>query len=114
MRLMADANMDGRVVTLLRADGHDVFYAREQSPSPDDLTLLRQATLEQRTLFTYDMDFGELVHIYEEPAPYGVILFRLLDEVKGEARANFIFGTVTMWEPWPPEVWTIQIRHRSG
>ena len=112
MRLMADANMDAPVIERLRAVGHDVLYAGELSPSPNDLTVLQQATREKRTLFTYDTDFGDLVHLHGEPAPYGVILFRLPDDVQSEARVNFILGTVTMWELWSPGIWTIQIRHR--
>ena len=75
MRLMADANMDAPVIERLRAVGHDVLYARELSPSPSDLDVLRQATREQRTLFTYDTDFGDLVYLHGESAPYGIILF---------------------------------------
>ena len=114
MRLIADANMESRVVTRLREASHDVFYAREVNPTAPDIDLLRQAAREQRTLFTFDMDFGELVHLHGEPAPYGVIQFRLHKTMPSEAQVNFISDTVVSWEWWPPGVWTIQIRHRSS
>ncbi len=114
MRLLADENIDRSAVAQLRSMGHDILYARESSPSSNDPYLLRQATLERRTLFTYDTDYGELVHRDGEQAPYGVIQFRINDMVQGVARINFIVGTVTIWEQWPPGVWTIQVRHPDG
>lgn len=113
MRLLADENIERLAVVRLRAMGHDVFYAEESSPSATDPNLLHQATREQRTLFTYDMDYRELVHRHGETAPYGVIQFRINNLVQGEARINFVVGSVTFWEHWPSGVWTIQIRHPS-
>ena len=114
MRLLADENIDQSAVLRLRAMGHDVFYAKESSPSAADTNLLQQANREQRTLLTYDRDYGELIQHYGEPASYGVIQFRIHDRVQGDARVNFIVGAATIWELWPPGVWTIQIRHPSG
>ena len=114
MRLLADVNIDQMAVVQLQAAGHDVFYAKQDSPSASDPALLHQATREQRTLLTFDRGFNELVFRDGIPAPYGVILFRLLDEVQGEARANFIFGATTIWEQWPPGVWTIRVIHGTG
>ena len=111
MRLLADENIDQSAVVRLRSMGHDVVYAKESSPSADDPYLLRQAMREQLTLITYDMDYGELVHRRGELAPSGVIQFRIHDQLQGEARINFIVGAVTIWEQWPPGVWTIQVRH---
>ncbi len=100
MRLLADENIDQSAVVQLRSMGHDVFYAKESSPSANDPYLLRQATRDRRTLFTYDTDYGELVHRHGEPTPYGVIQFRIHDQVQGETRINFIVGAVTIWEQW--------------
>lgn len=111
MRLLADENIDSLAVTRLRTAGHDVFYVREISPSAEDPNLLNQATREQRTLLTYDKGFGELVVRHGMVAHYGVILFRLVDELQGETRANFIFGATTIREQWPPGIWTIHVRH---
>ena len=114
MRLLVDENIDRRAVSLLRTAGHDVFYVREENPSTADPNLLQQATREQRTLLTYDKGFGELAMRRGILAPYSVVLFRLSGEVPSEARANFIFRATTIWEPWPPGIWTIQIRHNPG
>ena len=107
MRLMADENVDQSAVVQMRPMGHDVFYAKESSPSANNPYLLRQATRERLTLFTYNTAHGKLVHRHGEPTPYGVIQFRIHDQVQGEARINFIVGAVTIWEQWPPGVWTI-------
>ena len=98
MRLLADENIDQSVVVRLRSMGHDVVYAKESSPSASDPYLLRQAMREQRTLITYDMDYGELVHHQGESAPHGVVQFRIHDRLQGDARVKFIVGSVTIWE----------------
>ena len=70
--------------------------------------------MEQRTLISYDTDYGDLVHRDEEPAPFGVVQFRIHDDVPTESQASFIYGTVTIWDQWPAGVWTVQIRHRGS
>ncbi len=114
MRLLADVNMLAEAVSQLRAAGHDVLWAKESNAESSDLELLRQATREQRTLFSYDTDYGELVRLNGEPAPYGVIQFRIRRNVPIEVQAVFISSTIAIWEPWPPGIWTIQIRHNPG
>ena len=111
MRLLADENIEGLAVVKLRAASHNVLYVREISPSAEDRNLLVQATGDRRTLLTYDKDFGELVVKRGMVAPYGVILFRLVDELRGEAKANFIFGATTIREQWPSGIWTIRVGH---
>ena len=94
--------------------GNDVIYVKETYPAANDSFLLRLATQEQRTLVTYDTDYGELVHRYGEIAPYGVVQFRIHDRIQGDPRINFIVGSVTIWEQWPPGVWTIQVRNPNA
>ncbi len=111
MRLLADVNIESDAVALLRSDGHDVDWAQESAHETHDIDLLRQATQDQCTLLTHDEDFGELVRRHREPAPYGVIRFRIHKTVPTEVTAKFIAGAVVSWDPWPPGLWTIQIRH---
>lgn len=112
MRILADENISGHIVTRLRGVGHDLRWAKESDPSEVDANLLMLANRQRRTLITYDTDFGELVHRHDMTAPYGVIQFRIHKKVPGDVEREFVFNTVNMWDRWPPGVWNIQIRHR--
>ena len=81
--------------------------------SAADLSLLQLATREKRTLITYDTDFGEIIYRGNRHALYGIILFRMHVDVPEEVRMLFVVGTITSWDPWPPGIWTVQIRHQS-
>lgn len=81
MLLLADENIEALAVTKLRAAGNDVIWVKESSPSSADPSLLQQATQEQRTLITHDKDYGDLIVRDSVPAPYGVILFRIHEDI---------------------------------
>ena len=57
----------------LRADGHDVVYVAELSPSITDEAALDLANGDKRILVTADKDFGELVFRLRQVA-FGVLL----------------------------------------
>ena len=120
MRILADENIAGRSIYRLRNHGYDVLSVKETHPSEEDVSLLELATGEERTLITYDTDFGELIHRDRVPAPYGVLLFRLYEYLPGEVKAEFVANSVMAWDSWPggdtplrSGIWTIQIRHRT-
>lgn len=113
MKILADENMLAEAVSSLRADGHDVHWAAEFNRSAADPNLLELATQEGRTLITFDSDFGELVHKYRLPAPYGVLFFRLHNNVPEAVQADFIARSTTAWDAWPQGIWTVQIRHQT-
>ena len=113
MRLLADENIEALAVAKLRATGNDVIWAKESSPSLADLGLLQQATQEQRTLITHDKDYGDLVVRDGIPAPYGVLLFRIHEDIPLERKSDLISGTVATWRQWPPGIWTFRIGHRG-
>jgi predicted nuclease of predicted toxin-antitoxin system len=77
MRFLADENFPGSVVETLRFEGHDVFWARVDSPGATDRILLSRAVEEGRILLTFDKDFGELAFRYGLPNSKGIILFRI-------------------------------------
>ena len=114
MRFLVDENMDDLVVARLRAAGHEVSWARETHRSAADPSLLELANQEGRTLITYDRDFGELVHKRHLPAPFGVVLFRIYQDMPRSTRAEFIARNATVWDSWPPGIWTVQIRHQPA
>jgi predicted nuclease of predicted toxin-antitoxin system len=77
MRLLADENLPGRLVSALRAGGHDVTWVRTEAPGIGDVAVLAMAMAERRILVTFDKDFGELTTRASVPAACGVILLRL-------------------------------------
>ncbi len=113
MRILADENMWDRVVEGLHELGHEVRWAKETYQRSPDENLLELATREGLTLLTYDKDFGELIHNRRMPAPYGVMLFRIHEGVPDDVESGFILNTVNPWNPLPPGLWTVQIRHSS-
>ena len=77
MRIYANENVPGLAVTALRAHGHDVRWARTDSPGADDSWILQQASADRRLVVTFDKDFGELAFRRRLPATQGIVLFRL-------------------------------------
>ena len=50
MRILADENISGHIVTRLRGVGHDLRWAKESDPSEADANLLMLANRQRRTL----------------------------------------------------------------
>ena len=103
MRILADENMDPASVAGLRAANHDVDWAYEIYRGTPDPNLLEIATADARLFITYDNDYGELARRLGAPAPYGVILFRIHDDVPIDAEIKFIVGSVAIREDRPSE-----------
>jgi predicted nuclease of predicted toxin-antitoxin system len=76
VNVVADEDVDGPIVQRLRADGHDVLYIAEFSPSVVDDDVLGQANERGALLVTADKDFGELV-FRRRLVHSGVLLLRL-------------------------------------
>lgn len=112
VRLLADENMPVSVVEALRDGGHDVAWAVESYRSEPDSNLLRIATRDRRTLATLDRDFGRLLLRDGASAPYGVVYFRISNDVPNDLRDDFIVRVITVRESWPPGVWSAHLRHR--
>ena len=77
MKILANENIPGSAVELLRRSGHDVLWARTEMAGADDEAVLRRAQQEKRLLLTHDKDFGELAFHRGLPSACGVILFRI-------------------------------------
>ncbi len=66
--LLADENVDERVVVALRSRGYDVASIRERGQHGlDDASVLATATAEGRVVVTHDSDFGTLAVHRGEP-----------------------------------------------
>ncbi len=114
MRIMADANMLEQAVATLRDASHDVLFVKEERPRAPDPNVLEWATRESRLLITFDKDFGELSQRYGLRAPYGIILFRIPDEIPTSERAELITQNVNAQVGWPGYLWVINIRKRPA
>jgi predicted nuclease of predicted toxin-antitoxin system len=77
LRLLADENIPGPLVSALRADGHDVAWVVESGPGTPDPDVLAAAQRENRILITNDRDFGQLAFQLRQTASAGVIQLRL-------------------------------------
>ncbi len=79
MKFLADMGISWRVVTGLRASGHDAIHLQEQDLGRlEDKDILNKALTEGRILLTHDLDFGELLAASGGKLP-SVIIFRLND-----------------------------------
>jgi predicted nuclease of predicted toxin-antitoxin system len=78
MRLLADENFPKSIVEELRANGHDVVWARTHHPGATDAALLNLAEADERILFTLDRDFLQIAFQRRmPPGRCGVVLFRI-------------------------------------
>jgi predicted nuclease of predicted toxin-antitoxin system len=79
MKFLADMGISPRVVSALRAEGHDAVHLQEQELGRLlDGEILAKARAEGRILLTHDLDFGELLATSGGSLP-SVIIFRLKD-----------------------------------
>jgi predicted nuclease of predicted toxin-antitoxin system len=86
MRLLANENVAGELVSALRGVGHDVAWIATDAPGASDTAVLEQATAEDRIVLTFDKDFGELAFRGRSPVSTGVILLR----VQGSSAAAMV------------------------
>ncbi len=78
MRFLADENFPKPTIETLRANGHDVLWARTDCAGWTDLALLEQAEIEGRVVLTLDKDFWQIAVQRKTPLKRaGVVLFRL-------------------------------------
>jgi predicted nuclease of predicted toxin-antitoxin system len=78
MRLLADENFPKPIIETLRADGHDVLWARADCAGWKDVVLLDLAESEARIVMTLDKDFWQIAVQRRIPLIHsGVVLFRV-------------------------------------
>ena len=114
MRILADENISATVIAMLRASNHDVVSVREDRPRTPDLDVLDWATQEDRLLITFDTDFGRITQMNGRPAPAGIVLFRMAEDVPPDEKAWLITQNVNTHVEWPGYLWVINIRKRRA
>ena len=84
MRLLADENFPKPIIQALRANGHDVLWARTDCAGWKDVALLDLAESETRIVLTLDKDFWQIAVQRRIPMERsGVVLFRVHPAVAG-------------------------------
>lgn len=78
MELLANENFPRASVHFLRSVGHDVIYIAEDFKSVSDKSVMELSIKENRTILTFDRDYGELIFKHDYKPPQGVIYLRLL------------------------------------
>ena len=77
MKFLANENFPIASVVILRAKGFDVLSVGESNPSVEDEEVIRISIEQDRTILTFDRDYGELVFKFGHKPSAGVIYFRI-------------------------------------
>jgi predicted nuclease of predicted toxin-antitoxin system len=100
MRYLADENVPGPAVRMLRASGLDVAWVRDDAPGLSDTEVLARAQGEDRVLVTFDKDFGDLARRHGLAATCGIVLFRIQTRNPVEAGAQ-VLKVLASRPDWP-------------
>lgn len=74
MKYLADENVPFSSITYLKAKGYDIKAIGVDDPSITDEQVMAIAIDEDRTIITYDSDYGELIFKHGYKPQSGVIL----------------------------------------
>ena len=77
MKLLANENFPYSSIYYLRDKGFDVLSIGIDNPSIKDSEIMAIAINEERTILTFDKDYGELIFRYNYKPERGVIYLRL-------------------------------------
>ena len=79
MRFLADMGISQRVVTWLRAQGHDAIHLRDEGlQTLADSVIFIKAVRESRIILTWDLDFTEILAL-SKTGIVSAVVFRLMN-----------------------------------
>ncbi len=87
MTFLADENFPRPAVEALRQADLDVQWIAEVDPGAPDDKVLALCVSTERTLLTFDKDFGELAYHRGLPSQCGIVLFRITAQSPDEIAA---------------------------
>ena len=99
MRILADENVPGAAVDILRSARHDVVWVSEWEPGIADTDVLSRASDDARLLVTFDKDFGDLAFRARVPVSHGIVLFRLASMSK-DTVPQFVADSLASQVDW--------------
>ena len=94
MKLLANENFLYKSIYYLKEKGYDVLSIGMDNPSITDSEIMTIAISEERTIMTFDRDYGELIFRYNYKPEKGVIYLRL-DEYQPEDPGIIIEEIIT-------------------
>ena len=77
MKLLANENFPMASKKLLADNGFDIIHIGETNSGISDEAVMNLAQLQERTILTFDRDYGELIFKFGHRPPKGVVYFRL-------------------------------------
>ena len=89
MKLLANENFPLKSVAYLLSKGFDIISIGTDNPSIKDSEVMAIAVQEERTILTFDRDYGELIFKFNYKPLKGVIYLRL-DEYAPEQPGKII------------------------
>ena len=89
MKLLANENFPLASVQLLSKEDFDIKSIGTDNPSIKDHEVIQLAVDEERTIITFDKDYGELIFKHGYRPEAGVIFLRILD-VNPEVPGKFL------------------------
>ncbi len=93
MRFLANENVSGLVVAILRDAGFDVARLTDDERGSKDEVMLALAETEKRVVITEDRDFGEMV--VRKRLPVAGVVLRELDQLSKHAEAARVLSVVS-------------------
>ena len=94
MKLLANENFPYKSIQYLKEKGYDVVSIGMDNPGITDAEIMTIAINEERTIMTFDRDYGELIFRYNYKPQKGVIYLRL-DEFKPQEPGMIIEDIIT-------------------
>ncbi len=77
MKLLANENFSYKSIYYLKEKGYDVLSIGMDNPGITDSEIMTIAINEERTIITFDRDYGELIFHHNYKPKKGVIYLRL-------------------------------------
>jgi predicted nuclease of predicted toxin-antitoxin system len=89
MKLLANENFPLKSVLYLKSQGFDIVSIGVEKPGIQDHVVMNIAIVEERTILTFDSDYGELIFKYNFKPQKGVVYLRL-EEYKADEPGKII------------------------
>ncbi|MEO8769829.1 MAG: DUF5615 family PIN-like protein [Ferruginibacter sp.] len=94
MKILANENFPYTSIYYLKEKGYDVLSIGMDNPGIKDSEIMSIAIKEERTIVTFDRDYGELIFRHNYKPEKGVIYLRL-DEYEPHEPGFIIEGIIT-------------------